>query len=186
MSHQIEYLNLLLENWWAVFAGLGISVLLEYLGIGAIRKKATNFVENNPPDEFICAQREKSKDITDEVIKRKWDDIIQPGDYDPSKKLKGGGFYLGLLERVFFYFAFLMWAPELIIGWLVFKVGSKWEVWQNIVKVPPTANEEPIVGLISRRMWGSRILQGFLVGTMGNIIAGLLGVFSTLVLIKFV
>jgi len=91
-------------------------------------------------------------------------------------KPREGGKWLGRLERIMFFCAFLIDQPLLIGGWLAFKVASKWEVWNNIVKVPDNIEKvNQIDFLRARRQWGSGLYQGFLIGTCANIIAGLIG-----------
>ena len=86
---------------------------------------------------------------------------------------------LGYLEAVFFFVAFWLSAYALAAGWLVFKLGSKWAVWQHIIKVPESLRregEDVLDYLGARNQWGSWLLQALLVGTLGNILAGAVGV----------
>ena len=85
------------------------------------------------------------------------------------------GITIGVLERYLFFGGLLANIPEVIVGWLAFKVASKWEAWHNIVQ-PPASNEhlDPIEFLRARHLWGSRVLTRVLVGTVANILlAGL-------------
>jgi hypothetical protein len=41
---------------------------------------------------------------------------------------KRGGQVLGALETILFFISFWITHPELIIGLLVFKVGTKWKI----------------------------------------------------------
>lgn len=62
---------------------------------------------------------------------------------------------------------------EIIGGWLAFKVAAKWEVWKNIVQVPDSLGKSPIEYLKARSALGSYILTRFLVGTLANVLVGL-------------
>ena len=88
-----------------------------------------------------------------------------------------GGWILGILERFLFFGAFWVDAPAITIAWLAFKVASKWNAWSNVISVPNTLpNIDELEYLVARRRWGSQLLTTFLVGTLSNIIIGLLGV----------
>ena len=105
-----------------------------------------------------------------------WDEVI--------KVPKAGGMWLGRLERVMFFYAFWLDQPLIIGGWLVFKATAKWEVWTNIVNVPDKIDDVNDVDFLrARHKWGARVLQGFLVGTAANVLAGLTGVFVSKLLI---
>ena len=84
-----------------------------------------------------------------------------------------GGEFLGKLERITFFAALATCHPELIAGWLLFKVASKWEFWQNIVKVG--TGDDGHMTLHTRRAWGSNVYQRFLSGTLLNILFAGLG-----------
>jgi hypothetical protein len=85
------------------------------------------------------------------------------------------GKVLGLLEVVLFYIAFAVHSPKIIVGWLAFKLVSKWLAWTAIVKTP-----EYIEGLETMYYWSARNrvaaynLQRWLIGTLANIVAGAL------------
>jgi len=80
----------------------------------------------------------------------------------------------GLMEQMFFFIAFWWRMPELGAGWLLFKLGSKWEAWANIIKVPDCPKGVP--GFHLRNRFGSWLLQRWLLGTLGNVLAAVLGV----------
>lgn len=87
-----------------------------------------------------------------------------------------GARWLGGLERTLFFVSFYLAAPEMIAGWLLFKVASKWESWQNIIRVPSSIEDiDTLEFLRYRQRWGVTIMQSFLVGTLANILAGLAG-----------
>jgi len=91
---------------------------------------------------------------------------------------------LGRFERTLFYIAIVSLYPEVILGWLAFKVASKWEVLQNLVKVPGMEDPGRKLSVTGRRAWGDRVLQRFLIGTLGNILAGYFGVLTTFILLE--
>jgi hypothetical protein len=97
-----------------------------------------------------------------------WKAVTQPSSKGPA--------WVGRLERVLFFFALYFHALELVAGWLVFKVGSKWEVWNNVVQVPTSLNKvDDIDYLRARHFWGLSLLHRFLIGTLANVIASILG-----------
>jgi hypothetical protein len=85
------------------------------------------------------------------------------------------GKVLGLLEVVLFYIAFTTHSAKIIVGWLAFKLVSKWLAWSLIVKTP-----EHIEGLDPMYYWSARNrvaaynLQRWLIGTLANLVAGAL------------
>ena len=105
----------------------------------------------------------------------------------PAKELKHkwitltdsneSGAYLGYLERLLFFGAFLVDMPLVIATWLAFKVASKWNAWANIISVPEKIiNIEEMDYLIARNRLGSKLYMGFVIGTLSNLIFGYLGV----------
>lgn len=103
----------------------------------------------------------------DEKLRRQWDELIA-GDE--------GGKFVGSLERVMFFAAFLIDAPLVVGGWLAFKVASKWNAWTNITVVPKEVKGMDELDLaIGRRRWSSHVLTSFLAGTAYNILAGMVG-----------
>ena len=86
----------------------------------------------------------------------------------------GPGQWLGSLERLLFFASIWFNAWEVVAGWLLFKVASKWEVWNNIVKVPESLGPDTdgLSQLRARHGWGTRVLQSFLAGTLANILTG--------------
>ena len=92
---------------------------------------------------------------------------------------KGGntkaGSRLGFLERILAFVSFYSGHGVIVGGWLVFKVGSKWQVWSGIIKVPnDMENVDSFSYFNARAGWGSRLLMRFLIGTLANILLGLL------------
>jgi hypothetical protein len=83
------------------------------------------------------------------------------------------GEILGFFERIFFFGSFwLDNAGTLIAGYLLFKVGTKWEVWANIVAPSKIGSEDSSIDyLLFRRRWSEKIMMPFLIGTLGNVLA---------------
>ena len=97
-----------------------------------------------------------------------------------------GGDWIGGLERTFFFVAILIEVPELVAGWLVFKVASKWDVWANVYQVPQKlTGVDDIDFLIFRANWGARTYQRFIVGMLGNILVAIVGVAVFRLLVEF-
>lgn len=108
-------------------------------------------------------------------FRKKWRKIINIGD-----KLTGPTKILGFLEIIFFYLCLFFNTIEGIGIWLVFKVGTKWETWANVVKIPEeidctTAGIDNLKYLELRNKMGTVIMQKFLIGTLGNIISAVIG-----------
>ena len=108
-------------------------------------------------------------------------DVKKPKSIDKSiwEKLFGsddisrfmGAKYIGRVELVIFYFAFVTGLYEAIGAWLAFKVASKWETWNNIIKVNGLGNkkETDLEYLKIRVIWGVRTMDRFLLGTALNL-----------------
>jgi hypothetical protein len=83
------------------------------------------------------------------------------------------GLWIGIAERLLIVIAMLAQAPTLIVGWLAFKVASKWEAWRNVVQVPSTidgVNDRD--WLAARHDLGSWLLNRFWLGTLFNVLSG--------------
>jgi hypothetical protein len=97
-----------------------------------------------------------------------WQDIIGRGS---ATKM------LGHLERLLAFAAFWQQAPIIIAGWLAFKVASGWNNWNFIVRLPERIEGvKDLDYLRARSQLGSWIFHRFLIGTLGNILAGLIAV----------
>jgi len=100
-----------------------------------------------------------------DTLKEKWGALTQ-GDR--------AGVVLGYLERLVFFLAFWLDASAVVATWLAFKVASKWNVWSNVISVPKTiTGVDDLDYLIARRRWGSQVLMTFLIGTLFNVLVGL-------------
>jgi hypothetical protein len=120
------------------------------------------------------------KDIKDKMIpekeldkqaRRKFEQIYKDVTYQEGPKL------LGCFETLFTVISVITY-PLLIIGWLTFKVATKWETWKNIVDVQSNIDEEtskPFLNFYFRFLWGGKVMQQFWIGTMINIFAGIIG-----------
>lgn len=133
---------------------IGIAICcISYKLVEWIKNKATDSIDLIPPEG---------------IEKEKWSNVI-------GKDIKEPGKWLGILERVLIFLA--VWVQEytIIVAWLVFKVGTKWEVWSNIVKVPDSIGESSALSYLqARRAWGAKLLSSFLIGTISNILIGLI------------
>jgi len=95
--------------------------------------------------------------------------------------------YIGFLESILFFFCFYIDKPELIGGWLTFKLASKWEVWNTIMKIPEKLDDDKIpqieyIGAKNEIAWFT--LQRWLFGTLANIVAALFGLVGSAIIIK--
>ena len=119
-------------------------------------KKIKNTFDKTPPDG---------------VSEEAWNDalFISNNSHSPVR-------WLGFLERFFFFCAFSTGASQLVAGWLIFKLGSKWQTWNTIVKFPEKIdNIDQISFLAAKNRYGSNILQRWLFGTLANIFSGYAG-----------
>jgi hypothetical protein len=93
--------------------------------------------------------------------------------FETAEKL-GGGRYLGIFERLLFFYAFSFDANAVAAGWLAFKLGAKWASWQHVTKIPEgDINDESYQG--DKRFLSSRLLGRFLNGTAYNVACGGIG-----------
>jgi energy-converting hydrogenase Eha subunit A len=94
------------------------------------------------------------------------------------KGIEHAGKWLASLERLVALASAWTGHYELVAGWLAFKVASKWEVWTNVLKVPESLPDiAPLQYLRVRRVWGSMMLMRFLVGTLSNVLLGVLAAY---------
>lgn len=127
-------------------------------------------------------------DIATEKIELINPEGITEGDWKsfvaPEGRVEAGK-WLGVLERILVFLSFYVGAHAVIGGWLVFKVGSKWQVWSNVIKIPNKlencANDFSF--LLARQRWGSWLHTRLLLGTLSNV---LVGFFLAVVLKKLV
>ena len=87
---------------------------------------------------------------------------------------KNGGLLIGLFERFLALASFWIPAHAILGAWLAFKLAAKWESWANVVKVPQTLPKVSDLDLFrARRQLGSHVLSRFLLGTLLNVLIGL-------------
>jgi hypothetical protein len=102
---------------------------------------------------------------------------------DPS------GDWVGWVERIYFFFAIGFGSWEAIGVWLVFKLGSKWEAWNQMGYVPDDPNGyagtpasssthpvTPLKWARARRLWAAMGYGTFVVGTAANLFVAAIGV----------
>ena len=114
-------------------------------------------------------------------------DGIDPGKWKEALTVpnKRAGGMLGFLERLVTLIALSMNAPTVIAAWLAFKVATKWEVWSNVIQVPTKLNDATDISYLSaRRKWGSSVFMRFLLGTLSNIILGMVAFGLTWVILR--
>jgi len=91
-----------------------------------------------------------------------------------------GGSIVGWLERISFFLAFWLEGgiagAAVVAAWLTFKLGSKWQAWTQTIALPESLDGiDAIDYLVARRRWGSHVLTTFLVGTLSNVLVGMVG-----------
>lgn len=143
-----------------LFAGYFISFVISELTIGPLLKKATKEIDTAPPSGLDS---------------KLWQRVTTAVNQEGARS--AGGKWIGRLELILFYIAVSIQKPELIAGWLIFKVGSKWETWTGIVKVPEKIEgiDDDVDYLRARHAWGSMKLTKFLVGTLAMVIYAFIG-----------
>lgn len=97
-----------------------------------------------------------------------------------GKGIKDNSKILGMFESLIFYSSLAIGRPEGIAVWLTFKIAAKWESWANIIKAPNKIEgintpEGEFEYLGVRNRFATDIMQRFLIGTAGNIIAAFIG-----------
>jgi hypothetical protein len=125
--------------------------------IKPILSRIDDAIKRPPPHRFGCDEWEKAINNNSDRKRFSW---------------------LGQFERIFFYTALYKQSPGLIAGWLAFKLASKWEIWNHIMKVPEEFSRNPdypLTNFTAMNRWGSWLLERWLVGTLGNILVALLG-----------
>jgi hypothetical protein len=83
---------------------------------------------------------------------------------------------LGIMEALLSFIAVWLAQPVAIGGWLAFKVAAKWATWQHITKMTDVFGPgDPLEKVKTRDIIGSFILSRFLIGTLYNILCGVVG-----------
>src|SRR5438270_8435416 len=138
------------------FICLSVTILAGF-GFGPLLKKVKDRIELVPPRDDLS---------------EKWKAITSQEEKDVSGKV------LGCLEQLLFFISIWINSHAIIAGWLTFKVGSKWQVWSNVIAVPKSIEGvDELDYLFARRRWGSQRLMTFLIGTLSNVLAAFVGVY---------
>lgn len=97
----------------------------------------------------------------------------------------GGLYYwLGLFERTTYYALFLLRTPELIIGWLIFKLGCYWGIWRHPIGVEASgADADAADRLIARTQRGNALAKLSLLGTLGNLLVAIVGILAAVLVL---
>jgi len=138
--------------------GLILAIIIGQCFSGLVRRIHNNYIE------YIDS-------IKIDFPMDKWRRIVHP-----AEKLIAPNKWLGWSEIILFYICLFISRPEGIGAWLVFKVAAKWESWTNIVKVPADIKDmDTFEYLELRNNLATVVLQKFLIGTIGNILAAMIG-----------
>lgn len=121
---------------------------------------------------FLATDKGRPRRPPDGLTARAWREI-----YDPGKEKDKGGIWIGWLERYLFLGAFWLDQPVVIGIWLAFKLGTKWEVWKDVTRVPEKLPNVDEVSYLQRRSkWASWLLNRFLIGTVANLLMAMVAV----------
>jgi hypothetical protein len=109
------------------------------------------------------------------ISQERWRESIEVGD-----RVRRGALWLGFFERLLFYCAFVFTLEVVVAAWLAFKVASKWESWQTIVKVPDSLEGiDDLDFLAARNRWGTIITHRWLLGVLLNGLCAAIGYFAS-------
>lgn len=96
----------------------------------------------------------------------------------------GLSLWLGLLERTTYYALFWLGATQLIIGWLLFKLGCYWGIWRHRIGAEaPEADADATDRVVAQSRRGDALAKLSLLGTLGNLLVAVLGVLAAVVLL---
>jgi hypothetical protein len=140
--------------------GWALAIIIGNRFAGLIHRIHDNYLQNIKPSEKSTFPIEK------------WLSFVKPiqASLSPNK-------WLGFSEVTLFYFCLFIGKIEGIGAWLLFKVAAKWESWTNIVKVPDKIKAvDDFEYLAFRNNLATVVLQKFLIGTIGNILAAFAGI----------
>jgi hypothetical protein len=155
-----------------------MTLVSEAIGLAAVLMGGLGV---KPLLKCLRAQFRIPKISDDEKVQGMWKDLYRHP--DPS------GQWIGNCERVFLYFALIHAPWEAIGAWLLFKLGSKWEAWNQMGYVPDDPNRRDKDGNIigeeihllkwayARRIWAAQGYGTFVVGTAANLFLAAIGVF---------
>ncbi len=157
--------------------GLAVTIFLSFWV-----SKLVRYIRGLGIGSFVLLNTDGKKTLDDEEklqIQDKLKAAFEPL-ADPSKKPKTytHNRWLGFMEATLAFVAFHTAAYELIAGWLAFKLTSKWQTSSTIIKYPPEIEGlHPLTTLRARNLEGANTLQRWLIGTLGNILAGMIGLY---------
>jgi len=76
-----------------------------------------------------------------------------------------------------------LWAWQLIVAWLLFKLGCYWGIWQNIARMRDLGPEMKTMDFMVAQSRRANVLTlTCLFSTLGNLLAAFLGVFTIMLL----
>lgn len=132
-------------------------------------------LSRNAADPLLKTIKVKPKPPKDsEISEKELDDALLIN----RPKNNPGIEWLGGFETSLFFFSFYE-KDAAVIGaaWLAFKVAAKWASWQHVIKVPEKLlpKTTTLEDIQIRNQWGSWLLSRFLLGTLFNLICGLIG-----------
>lgn len=85
------------------------------------------------------------------------------------------GELLGRFERLVFFGLLWVGGGIILLGWLVFKAASSWQVWRGAAELPPDLEAEKLDLWRARQEYGRLMLNGVLLDTMYNLFCALVG-----------
>ena len=150
-------------TWWQLIIGLGAALAADHFLFKRIYERVRDEIVRGypdgvlpPPPGFDTAQWNA------EIVRR-----------------TPGGTWQGRLEVVIYASALLAQQWPLAASWLAFKLGSKWKSWTTTweaIRPRSEADQDECVA-IARAHYARAGLDHrlFLVGTAGNVVAGVIG-----------
>ena len=148
-----------------LIAGATATGLLLHRTVKWLMDEATKGIDLRPPEG---------------IDRARWDQATSIPSEDAGK-------LLGRLESLLFFMSLWFGIVTIILGWLAFKVATKWEAWQNLIQVPRQLKDvDDLEYLAARHRWASYVFMRFLVGTVGNLLVAALGVAIGRLLIAYI
>lgn len=156
----------IIRSEWVGYAFLAVSVL----AMADLSGFFVNFVVKHATRPYDCPK------VVDETI---WESIVTNVNALTDVGSSTGSL-VGFLERILFAAAIWFEAIILIAAWMAVKVATKWNVWAVMLEQARFYQYDPraspsSAGVHMKRYLGWRLSQGFLIGTILNIlIAGVM------------
>ena len=92
---------------------------------------------------------------------------------------ESAGNWLGALERIVGALAYWSGTYQIIAGWYAFKVASKWQSWSGVLRLPSEfPGIDPVSYVRARRVWSANLLMRFLIGSLTNVLLGMLSAWA--------